>query len=208
MKLVLLCLCLPLLTVGDEWGGLQNPLVPLGCFNPFLKSSDFQSSSTWNSPPKIGLATCVSCNAAYGFFMVRGTQCYCLKPSALENLTKIDDNYCDILCDPLLPEIKCGGNLGGSLYCDSTSSQCGTPFSTKQIYRNMSSNATLCLKLKCGHPGPKTENNYFEYFPRLEPSDCIIYCSLKKTSYAHLGWHVGENTTHGRIYSHLFSSFG
>ena len=169
----------------------------LGCMKPFMNSSvEFRmGASTWNGV--IGIAACIMCNLNREIIMLRGNQCYCIQFNDLELLMTVNATYCNIKCEDD-DQFTCGGNLGGSVYCNRQQN-----FSTSgnDIFDYRRDEFQMdCLFLSCGVPGEATDRNFrSEYLPLLRPDHCIIYCSLFKKEYAMVGWAGTENgPVHGK----------
>lgn len=188
----------------------------LGCFSPF-DLYPYENVYT-ASADEVGFSTCFMCTT--NFAVLRGSQCVCIEN--IGHLIRINDTYCDILCDesssvkddgikvPKSELFLCGGNLGGNLYCNTMAGDdCfnASPNETVvDMYREFGTIAgkddfqsmESCLDLGCGQPDFSEQYKiYVDYFPNLNPEDCVIYCTLKKTSYAHAGW-VYHSTVTGK----------
>lgn len=182
-----------------------NPssVVSLGCYSPFEIR---ESSPVSTGGHSVGFENCVACNTP--FAILRGVQCLCLSSDEYQHLTRVEDRYCDIRCD--VPDFMCGGNLGGNLYCNKLVNEtlCYSKLEdnviAQKIYRNFEDSSKSdsfpliepCLALGCGPPPSIYDyRSYYEYFPNLNPADCIIYCTYVATSYAHVGWQpIGKGT--------------
>lgn len=178
----------------------------LGCYSPFDLQAVVTNGAGSN---EIGLSACFMCYT--NFILVRGVQCMCIEDGGVADLVPVDDNYCDIRCDEISQPsndetFTCGGNLGANLYCNEQSGSICLDANLSQsaikIYRDFDTNdeddfqsMLPCLSLGCGRPETKDRNNlvYAEYFPNLNPEDCIVYCTYVKTSYAHAGWISSNN---------------
>jgi len=164
---------------------------PLGCRMPFDLNG---TTSSWITSVD-GRLSCSSCNISVDFVLIRGLQCACLTSEQVSSLIRIRDKYCDIRCNGELngvSELFCGGNLGGNLYCDAHSRTC-TEIVVDQsepllnIYLKHDLDSIIQQPEVCGRPGDGKVLRE-AYFPSLNPKDCIIYCSLERTTYAHIGW--------------------
>lgn len=175
---------------------IPSNVLPLGCYSPF--DVPYSGSQT-EDPQKIGFSSCVTCLT--NFVLVRGSQCICIDSRDVTKLIPVSDSYCDIRCtdgiDPDMDPLYCGGNLGGNLYCNKLSEDACLEVNANRtsvdVYRHFDDRTSVeeCLHLGCGGR-PDFFNpvnmSYFEYFPNLNPKDCITYCSFERTSYAHAGW--------------------
>lgn len=181
----------------------------LGCYSPFEPSLSLMMTITIH-PDQIDFANCNFCGLS-DFVLVRGAQCICIDNNIVANQMRISDTYCNIPCDPDPfydgnEVFMCGGNLGGSLYCNTQSDiDClNTNFNgtSVDIYRDFGTDRDgdfqsfePCLNLGCGsRPDSDDHDNlsYVEYFPNLNPEDCVVFCTYVKTSYAHAGWQTQE----------------
>ena len=171
----------------------------LGCFSAFYL--DPYTGAYTDRADVVGFNACFMCTT--NFVVLRGSQCVCIEHFG--HLIRVDDSYCDILCDesnstsgePLF----CGGNLGANLYCNTMAGgvcKDASPDETiADIYRDFGTNGQdefqllePCLEFGCGQPPypPFPPIAYMDYFPNLNPKDCVIYCTLMETTYAHAGW--------------------
>ena len=173
----------------------------LGCYSPFDVEGLYTNAYT-STFDEVGFSTCFMCTTS--FVLLRGIQCICIEDNKYLNLIRVNDTYCDILCDESVEESNlgiflCGGNLGGNLYCNKQAgSMClnATNQTASNIYEDFGidfeedfESVKPCLELGCGRP-PNVPSNlsYVDYFPNLNPEDCIVYCKYMTTSYAHVGW--------------------
>jgi hypothetical protein len=175
----------------------------LGCYSPFNLQSIIVNANSDGT--EVGLSECFICYT--NFTLIRGIQCLCIEDRGVAELIRVNDTYCDIRCDDssqptdMNSTFMCGGNLGANLYCNKQAGSichANSNQSVVEIYRDFDKNQgndfelmVPCLDLGCGQPdyNDKFHLVYIEYFPNLNPEDCIIYCTYMKTSYAHAGWY-------------------
>lgn len=201
-----------LLTVNFLLRGGSNVWIPsnvrsLGCYSPFNLQSVIAANSDGT---EVGLSACFMCYT--NFTLLRGVQCLCLEDRGIAKLIRVNDSYCDIRCDDnsqpsnVNSSFMCGGNLGANLYCNKQAGNichANPNQPAVEIYREFDKNQgngfelmVPCLEYGCGQPGfnDKYHLEYVEYFPNLNPEDCVIYCTYMKTSYAHVGWNPAGNS--------------
>lgn len=176
---------------GKNWD--PTAIRSLGCYLPFNLSPSI--SSNFGSG---GLSSCQPCKTEQ-FVMLRGDQCMCIDAKDIPNLKRVQDQYCDV-CYPG-SDIFCGGNLGGSLYCNRYVESCYSigqvPEPSLDIYRSFNDEPggferqEPCLNAGCGQPDFWNLKNltYLDYFPDLSPESCIIFCTYEKTAYALVGYY-------------------
>lgn len=195
-----------LLLRGGSNVWIPSNVRPLGCYSPF----NFQSVIANSDGTEVGLSECFMCYT--NFTLLRGVQCLCLEDRRIAELIRVNDSYCDIRCDDnsqpsnVNSSFMCGGNLGANLYCNKQAGNichANPNQPAVEIYREFDKNQgngfelmVPCLEYGCGQPGfnDKYHLEYVEYFPNLNPEDCVIYCTYMKTSYAHVGWNPAGNS--------------
>lgn len=174
----------------------------LGCRSPF--DVPFDAMSYTNPPLTVGFSSCFIC-ASTDFVLLRGAQCICIESRHVPSLVTVSDSYCDVRCTDGSSQSNdetflCGGNLGANLYCNKLGDACLSASSNEtavDIYREFITDRDdfqsmePCLTFGCGSKpeflNPENLPRY-EYFPNLNPEDCIVYCTYVSTSYAHAGW--------------------
>ena len=186
----------------DDYEGLTY----LGCLKPFFSAPVVAQVGASTSNTYIGLRSCRGCDRSKELLMLRGAQCYCLNFAMWLYLDMVDSVYCNISCMDN-GDRKCGGNLGGSVYVrndarDAFSIVDKPYFLYRGIHDDRWDGVLACSAMGCGVPVEQSPTTYYEYFPRLSPQACIVYCSSFNTTYAFLGWdggRMGEKASYGTI---------